>query len=115
MTPIASGSASLFGPLLDGRENLSKEPDQKETLISRVDNVLNLGSGGSVLGSLADLSREEIAETFRVLADLYDRGIVGYETREINGEPQKVFIDVAIGSDAHRAPLVREDRVDRYV
>ena len=107
-------STDLSDSLLADRGS-TLDSSEKPSLIKKVDDILDLSSGGSVLGSLSDLSREEIAETFKILADLYDRGIVGYEYREINGEPQKVFIDVAIGSDAHRAPLVREERIDHYV
>ena len=81
-------------------------------VMDRVDQVLNLGTG---IGDLSDLSRESLAETFTVLTDLYKRGIVGYEYREVNGEPQKVFIDVAIGSDLHRAPLYKNGRMDGYL
>ena len=86
-------------------------------VMKSVDSVLNLGDSRNLMGNLGNLSREELAESFSILSDLFARGIVGYETREINGEPQKVFIDVAIGSDAHRAPLVqdRDNRFDRYV
>jgi len=105
----------LVDSLLADRDRSAETAHKEQSVIANVDDVLDLGSGGSVLGTLSDLSREEIAETFKILAGLYERGIVGYEYREINGEPQKVFIDVAIGSDAHRAPLVREDRIDRYI
>ncbi len=77
-----------------------------------IDQFLDLGSGGL---DLANLSKEELAEAFKVIADLVERGIVGYEYRKINGEPHKVFIDVAIGSDLHRAPLWRGNRVDGYL
>jgi hypothetical protein len=95
-------------------------------VMNSLDSVLNLGDSRNLLGNLGNLSREELAESFAILSDLFARGIVGYETREINGEPQKVFIDVAIGSDAHRAPivkdhdgrrapLVKDSRFDSYV
>ena len=81
-------------------------------VMAQVDRVLNLGEG---IGGLYSLSREELAESFAVLAELFERGIVGYEYREVNGEPQKVFIDVAIGSDLHRAPLYKNGRLDSYL
>ena len=77
-----------------------------------VDQFLDLGSGGLDLGGL---SKEKLAEAFKMIADLAERGIVGYEYRKVNGSPQKVFIDVAIGSDLHRAPLWRNGRVDGYL
>lgn len=81
-------------------------------VLRQVDQVLNLGTD---IRSLHDLSREELAEAFSILAELFDRGIVGYEYREVNGQPQKVFIDTAIGSDLHRAPLYKNGRLDSYV
>ena len=84
-------------------------------VIDSVDRILNLGSGGNLLGDLGDLSRQELAEAFEILSNLFERGIVGYEYRKINGQPHKVFIDVAIGSDAHRAPLYRSGRLDGYL
>lgn len=80
--------------------------------LNLVDQFLDLGSGGL---DLADLSKEELAEAFKMIAELIDRGIVGYEYRKINGAPHKVFIDVAMGSDLHRAPLWRNGRVDGYL
>ena len=88
------------------------EAPESRSVMAQVDRVLNLGTG---IGDLTDLSREEFAEAFSILADLFDRGIVGYEYREINGQPQKVFIDVAIGNDAHRAPLYKDGRIDGYL
>ena len=81
-------------------------------VMAQVDQVLNLGEG---FGDLHQLSREELAESFAVLTELFERGIVGYEYREVNGERQKVFIDVAIGSDLHRAPLYKNGRLDSYM
>lgn len=80
--------------------------------LNLVDQFLDLGSGGL---DLADLSKEELAEAFKMIAELIDRGIVGYEYRKINGAPHKIFIDVAMGSDLHRAPLWRNGRVDGYL
>ncbi|MBK34031.1 MAG: hypothetical protein CME26_00695 [Gemmatimonadetes bacterium] len=96
--------------LVDDVEALSSSFDRSNSL-DLVDRFLDLGQGLD----LTDLSKEELAEAFEVIAELLERGIVGYEVREINGAPHKVFIDVATGSDLHRAPLWRNGRVDGYL
>jgi len=101
--PKVIRDADRVSQMLQGRKG--------DDTFTRVDDILNLGSG---IGDLSDLSRDSLAETFSVLAELYDRGIVGYEVREVNGEPMKVFTDVAIGSDLHRAPLYKDGRLDTY-
>ena len=90
---------------------------EKHDPMSLVDRVMNLGEGGasSLLGSFADYSREEMEEALKILVELLRRGVVGYEYREINGEPHKVFIDVAIGSDYSRAKLWRGSRLDGLI
>ena len=87
---------------------------QKPDVFDVVDGALNLNGGGAatLLGRLQELSREEMEATLKVLADLLRHGVVGYEYRKVNGEIRKVFIDVAIGSDLHRAPLARGKRFD---
>jgi hypothetical protein len=82
-----------------------------------LDSVLNLNEGGAsnLLGVLGKLSRENTEGFLNALADLLKHGVVGYEYREVNGRPTKVFIDVAIGSDLHRAPLVRDGRLDTFI
>ena len=87
---------------------------QKPDVFDVVDGALNLNGGGAatLLGRLQELSREEMEATLKVLADLLRHGVVGYEYRKVNGQTRKVFIDVAIGSDLHRAPLVRGKRFD---
>ena len=88
---------------------------QKPDVLDAVDGALNLngGSAATLLGRLEEMSREEAEGVLNMLADLLRRGVVGYEYRRVNGEPHKVFIDAAIGSDWHRAPLVRGGRFDR--
>ena len=79
-----------------------------------LDRALNLNGGGAgtLLGTLGEMSREDAEAALKALADLLRHGVVGYEYREVNGQPMKVFIDVAIGSDLHRAPLVRGTHFD---
>lgn len=121
--PSASGMNSQLLGLID-RDLIDKAPESahdaaalaavfdRTDALDLVDQFLDLGSGSLDLG---DLSKEKLAEAFKMIADLAERGIVGYEYRKINGSPHKVFIDVAIGSDLHRAPLWRNSRVDGYL
>lgn len=86
----------------------------KSDVMGFVDDVLDLGDGKSLMGALGDLSSEEVDGALKTLGKLLQAGVVGYEYRKVNGQVQKVFIDVAIGSDLHRAPLARDDeRFDR--
>jgi len=80
-----------------------------------LDDVLDLGSGRSLLGALGRVSDEDREGALQALARLLKAGVVGYEYRKVNGQVRKVFVDVALGSDLHRAPLARKNEVDRYV
>lgn len=81
----------------------------KSDVMGFVDDVLDLSDGKSLMGALGDLSSEEADGALKTLAKLLQAGVVGYEYRKVNGQVQKVFIDVAMGSDLHRAPLARDD------
>lgn len=80
-----------------------------------LDDVLDLSDGASLMGALGDLSGKEAEGALQALSKLLKAGVVGYEYRKVNGQVQKVFIDVAMGSDLHRAPLARDDeRFDHF-
>lgn len=80
-----------------------------------LDDVLDLSDGKSLMGALGDLSPNEADGALKALGKLLQAGVVGYEYRKVNGEVRKVFIDVAIGSDLHRAPLARDnEKFDRF-
>ena len=80
-----------------------------------LDRALDLGDSRGLLQTLGEMSREEAERALKALAELLRRGVVGYEYREVNGQPQKVFVEVAMGSDLHRAPLVRRGLIDVFV
>lgn len=86
-------------------------------LLPGLDRVLNLNEGGlgALPVTLGSMSREEAEGFLQSLAKLLRHGVVGYEVRKVNGIPQKMFISAAIGSDFHRAPLVRSGRIDTLV
>ena len=88
-------------------------PDTQDALDAALD--LTPGRAGRLLATLSRMSPEEADAALKSLAELLKRGVVGYEYREVNGEPMKVFIDVAMGSDLHRAPLVRGAKLDRLI
>ena len=89
---------------------------QRPDALDAVDGALNLNGGGAatLLGRLEGMSRKEVEGVLSMLADLLRHGVVGYEYRQVNGEPHKVFIDAAIGSDWRRAPLIRGGRFDGF-
>jgi len=88
----------------------------KPDVIEMVDSALDLSGGGvaSLLGRLESLTREEAEGVLAVLADLLVHGVVGYEYREVNGEPYKVYLSASLGSDIHRAPPVRGREFDGF-
>jgi|GEM_PF-2729077 hypothetical protein len=93
------------------------KPGSDVSALQGLDRVLNLNEGGAanLLGVLGEMSRENMDGFLRSLTDLLKHGVVGYEYREVNGSPTKVFVDVAIGSDLHRAPLVQDGRLDTLI
>jgi hypothetical protein len=101
------------GALSDILELTQKEDGSG--VMDALDAALNLSDGVSLMQVLDEMVPEEAEEALKTLAQLLQKGIVGYEYREVNGEPQKVFIDVAIGSDLHRAPLVRNEGFDQII
>jgi hypothetical protein len=93
---------------------LSQKNDDA-SVMGFLDDVLDLSDGKSLMGALGDLSPNEADGALKALGKLLQAGVVGYEYRKVNGEVRKVFIDVAIGSDLHRAPLARDDeKFDRF-
>ncbi|MGA1200067.1 MAG: hypothetical protein ACO36I_26515 [Candidatus Latescibacterota bacterium] len=93
---------------------LSQKNDDA-SVMGFLDDVLDLSDGKSLMGALGDLSPNEADGALKALGKLLQAGVVGYEYRKVNGEVRKVFIDVAIGSDLHRAPLARDnEKFDRF-
>ena len=80
-----------------------------------LDTALNLGRPRDLGRMIQGMDAEAAQSALQSLARLLRAGVVGYEYRKVNGEPRKVFIDVALGSDLHRAPLLRGGRFDRAI
>ena len=88
---------------------------KRGSVMGFLDDVLDLSDGSSLVSSLGKLSAEDAEGALQSLAKLLKAGVVGYENRKVNGQVRKVFIDVAMGSDLHRAPLARQNELDQYV
>ena len=88
---------------------------KRGSVMGFLDDVLDLSDGSSLVSSLGKLSAEDTEGALQSLAKLLQAGVVGYEYRKVNGQVRKVFIDVAMGSDLHRAPLARRNELDQYV
>lgn len=90
------------------------QKDKSSDVMSFLDDVLDLGDGKSLMGSLSKLSSEDAEGALQSLAKLLKAGVVGYDYRKVNGQVRKVFIDVAMGTDLHRAPLAHKKGVNCY-
>lgn len=65
-------------------------------VFKKIDSFLNLGSAHSI--STDKLSPSERDAFLKSLAKLLKQGIVGTETLDVNGRPEKHFVDVEIGN-----------------
>jgi hypothetical protein len=64
-------------------------------VFSQVDHVFNLGNPRSVdTGSMSPADRKEF---IKIVANLLHKGVVGYEILNVNGRPEKHFIENEIG------------------
>lgn len=61
----------------------------------KVDKFMNLGSSERL--GVADLNREERKEFLKIVSALIKKGVVGFEVLEVNGKPEKHFIENEIG------------------
>ncbi len=121
---ISEIDGRAFDQLMQALNKASDASDDVETLADSgergsvmgfLDDVLDLSGGSSLVSALGKLSAEDAEGALQSLAKLLEAGVVGYEYRKVNGQVQKVFIDVAMGSDLHRAPLARQNELDHYV
>lgn len=75
----------------------SFEFSSSNKLFDKVDNILNLGENRKL--DLSDLNSEEKEQFFKILEKLFQNGIIGYEVLEVNGRPEKHFIENQIGDE----------------
>jgi hypothetical protein len=66
-------------------------------VFSQVDRVFNLGSPGRV--DTRKMSPADRKEFLKIVANLLHKGVVGYEVLEVNGRPEKHFIENEIGDN----------------
>ena len=92
-----------------------KDAGRSSDAMAFLDDVLDLSSGRSFMAALGRVSDEDRKGALQALARLLKAGVVGYEYRKVNGQVRKIFVDVAMGSDLHRAPLARKNELDLYV
>lgn len=105
MQPI-TGFSSLQN-FVEGKIKNEKQPPGSEVpkdsleisdtskVFSQVDKFLNLGDPDRL--NLGKMSPSDKKEFIKVVADLAQRGIMGYEILKVNGEPEKHFIENEIG------------------
>lgn len=87
----------------------SLEISSSMNAFKKIDSFLNLGDSDRL--DTSDLTPEEKKEFFKMLTKLIDKGIVGYEEYEINGQKEKRYIVNQIGDQRLKdAELWDEDR-----
>jgi len=73
----------------------SAEISNTSKAFKKLDDFLNLGKSGRM--DISDLNPKEKDEFLKMLAALIKKGVVGYEILEVNGKPEKHYIDLEIG------------------
>lgn len=85
--------------ILTGSETKSDSVEISNTakIYDKVDKFLNLGDSDRLdIGELNEVERKEF---LKLLSALIKKGIVGYEVLDVNGKPEKHFIDNQIGDE----------------
>jgi hypothetical protein len=99
----SSKNVSLFEQLSkkktkpDSSKKDSAEISNTAKVLGNVDKFMNLGSGSRT--DLSEMNGKEKEEFIQMTADLIKHGIVGYEVREVNGQPEKHDITLEIGDE----------------
>lgn len=70
-----------------GRYRDSAEISNTAKVLNKLDNFMNLGSSNRL--DLDGLNETEKEEFLKMMADLIQNGIIGYEVLEIDGKPEK--------------------------
>ncbi len=76
-------------------KNDSVEISNTAKVYDKVDKFLNLGDSDRL--DIGELNEAERKEFLKMLSALIKKGIVGYEVLEVNGKPEKHFVDNQIG------------------
>ena len=89
----------------------SAEISDTSKVFKRLDDFLNLGKSDRL--NIDDLNPKEKDEFLKMLSDLIKKGVVGYEVLDVNGKPEKHYIDLEIGDQRIKgARLWRKDNPD---
>jgi len=64
-------------------------------VFSQVDRVFNLGNPGRA--DTGNMTPDDRKEFIKIVANLLHKGVVGYEILNVNGRPEKHFIENEIG------------------
>lgn len=83
--------------ILTGSETKSDSIEISNTakVYDKVDKFLNLGDSDRL--DIGELNEAERKEFLKMLSALIKKGIVGYEVLDVNGKPEKHFVDTKIG------------------
>jgi len=82
---------------LTGSETKSDSIEISNTakVYDKVDKFLNLGDSDRL--DVGELNEAERKEFLKMLTALIKKGLVGYEVLDVNGKPEKHFVDNQIG------------------
>lgn len=73
----------------------SAEISNTSKAFKKLDDFLNLGKSDRL--DISDLNPKEKEEFLKMLSTLIKKGVIGYEVLEVNGKPEKHYIDLEIG------------------
>ena len=92
---------------------INDTPTTQSKVWKAVDNYLDLGTNTTFFS--ADLSKEEIQQSLKIIAKLIKKGIVGYNYYEVNGRIEKHFLVPSIGDQRlASAEIVPSHYFDEY-
>ena len=78
----------------------------------KIDSFMNLGEPRSF--TLNELNPEEQEEFLTMLSKLLEKGIIGYEELEVDGQKEKHFIVTQIGNDRIKGAKLYNDKLNNY-
>lgn len=86
-------------------------PPAQPSAIAAVEDVLDLSSGSrNIIGNYRALSPEEQVNFLETLATLLKQGVIGTETKEVNGRPYQSFVSIGFADPVVRdAPTYRDN------
>lgn len=91
----------------------SAEISNTSKVFKRLDDFMNLGKSDRL--NIDDLNPKEKQEFLKMLTDLIKKGVIGYEVLEVNGKPEKHYIDLEIGDKRiYGAKLYKKTDPDYY-